>query len=403
MCRNQSSVGIDLNAVPSFPSTLAPGVRSLFSGNLRFGMLTPYPPTLSGLARFGAGLSGALVDEGHQVDVIRVADDAVEISDRVVAALVNGSSSSAAACATHLDACDVALIQHHDDIYGGTHGDALVGLISGLRVPAVLIVHSVPKDPAPHQRWVLEGIVGAAQRVVVMSNTARERLCTDYAVERAKVVTIPHGAVIPSRARSRRASRPTILTWGLLREGKGIERVIDAMASLRDMPGRPRYLVVGQTHPEALRTEGESYRESLVARAKEAGLGDSVVIDGRFYDDTSLIELVQSVSAVVLPYDSTDQVTSGVLVDALVRGRPVVATAFPHAVELLSGGAGILVDHDEPGALAAALRRVLTQPRVAGAMAAEARSIAPQMAWPLVGREYTSLARQVLADNQVLG
>lgn len=392
-----------LNAVPSFDSTLAPGVRSLFSASLRFGMLTPHPPTLSGPARFGAGLAGALVAEGHQVDVIRVADDAAEVGDRVVGALVNGSAISAAACAAHLDSCDVALIQHHDDIYGGTHGDALVGLISGLRVPAVLIAHSVPKDPAPHQRWVLERIAGAAQRVVVMSNVARERLCTDYAVERAKVVTIAHGAVIPSRARSRRASRPTILTWGLLREGKGIERVIDAMVSLRDVPGRPRYLVVGQTHPEALRTEGESYRERLVARVADAGLGDTVVIDGRFYDDTSLIELVQSVSAVVLPYDSTDQVTSGVLVDALVRGRPVVATAFPHAVELLSGGAGILVDHDEPDALAAALRRVLTQPRVAGAMAAEARSTAPQFAWPLVGRAYTSLVRQVLADHQVLG
>ena len=91
----------------------------------------------------------------------------------------------------------------------------------------------------------------------------------------------------------------------------------------------------------------------------------------------SLTALIQSASVVVLPYDSTDQVTSGVLVDAIACGRPVVATAFPHAVELLGSGAGIVVAHDDPDALASALRRLLTEPRLAGSMAAEARRLAP--------------------------
>ena len=95
---------------------------------------------------------------------------------------------------------------------------------------------------------------------------------------------------------------------------------------------------------------------------------------------STLTALVQSAAVVVLPYDSTDQVTSGVLVDAIASGRPVVATAFPHAVELLDSGAGIVVGHDDPDALASALRRMLTQPRLAGAMAAEARRLAPR--WP---------------------
>ena len=92
----------------------------------------------------------------------------------------------------------------------------------------------------------------------------------------------------------------------------------------------------------------------------------------------------------MLPYDSTDQVTSGVLVDAIACGRPVVATAFPHAVELLGSGAGIVVDHDDPDALASALRRVLTQPRLAGSMAAEARRLAPEMAWPVVAERVSA-------------
>ena len=66
-------------------------------------------------------------------------------------------------------------------------------------------------------------------------------------------------------------------------------------------------------------------------------------------------------------------------------------------VELLATGAGIVVAHDDPDALASALRRVLTQPRLAGAMAAEARRLAPDMAWPVIAGAYVALARRVLA------
>ena len=95
-----------------------------------------------------------------------------------------------------------------------------------------------------------------------------------------------------------------------------------------------------------------------------------------------LTALIQSAAVVVLPYDSTDQVTSGVLVDSIASGRPVVATAFPHAVELLGSGAGTVVGHDDPDALVAALRRLLTDPRVAGSMAAEARGWRPRWRGP---------------------
>jgi len=84
----------------------------------------------------------------------------------------------------------------------------------------------------------------------------RDNACVaGYAVDRHKVTTIPHGATVPNSPRAKRPSRPTILTWGLLGPGKGIERVIDAMPSLRNVPGRPRYLVAGPTHPKVLAAE----------------------------------------------------------------------------------------------------------------------------------------------------
>ncbi len=119
--------------------------------------------------------------------------------------------------------------------------------------------------------------------------------------------------------------------------------------------------------------------------------------DALYRNAAALTTLARSAAVVVLPYDAADQLASGVLVEAVASGRPVVASAFPHAVELLATGAGIVVAHDDPDALASALHRVLTQPRLAGAMAAEARRLAPDMAWPVVASAYLALARRVLA------
>ena len=165
---------------------------------------------------------------------------------------------------------------------------------------------------------------------------------------------------------------------------------------------RPRYLVAGQTHPKVLAAQGESYRRDRMDQAKRLGVSSSVVFDADYRDVTSLTALIQSSTVVVLPYDSKDQVTSGVLVDAIAAGRPVVATAFPHAAELLSTGAGIVVGHDDPDALAHALRRVLTRPELAAAMAAEAWRIAPSLGWSVVAGEYLSLADRLLAERLAL-
>jgi glycosyltransferase involved in cell wall biosynthesis len=190
-----------------------------------------------------------------------------------------------------------------------------------------------------------------------------------------------------------------LLTWGLLGPGKGIERVVDAMGSLRESGVRARYLVAGQTHPKVLATDGEIYRNARIEQAWRNGVAASVVFDASYRDVPSLTALIQSSAAVVLPYDSRDQATSGVLVDAIAAGRPVVATAFPHAVELLASGAGIVVDHDDPDALAVALRRVLTEPNLAARMAAEASRLAPSMGWPVVARAYLDLAERLRVDH----
>ncbi|HEX2283910.1 MAG TPA: glycosyltransferase [Mycobacterium sp.] len=370
-----------------------------FSRSPSICILSTYPPTVCGLATFSAALANGLSAHGADVSVVRVGDGSPSESARVIGELDTGSRSSAAACAELLNQNDVAVIQYGDGLYGGADGDEVVDILGDLRVPSIVIAHTIPKDPTPHHRSVLEAVGALADQVVVMSEAAGQRLCSDFHLDRRKVSTIPHGATVPVNGAGVRNSRPTVLTWGLMGPGKGIERVIEAMRSLSDLPGRPRYLVAGRTHPKALAADGEAYRDALIEQARDCGVADSVSFDAGYRSAAMLSALARSAAVVVLPYDSVDQVTSGVLVDAIANGRPVVATAFPHAVELLASGAGIVVEHDNPDALASALRRVLTQPRLAGAMAAEARQLAPEMAWPVVAGAYLKLLGRVLAHR----
>jgi glycosyltransferase involved in cell wall biosynthesis len=343
------------------------------------------------------------VANGAETGIVRVADGSPAFDMAVVGELENGSPHSVAAASEQLNRYDVAIVQHEYGLYGGPDGDEVIEVLEGLDVPSVVIAHTILGHPTTHQRSVLETVASVADQVIVMSGAAQERLCRVFDVDPSIVTTIPHGAVVPSRGVSQdQSSRPTILTWGLIGPGKGIERVIDAMASVHRLASRPRYLVAGQTHPRVLAADGEAYRNARIEQALRNGVAESVSFDATYRDVASLTALIQSCAVVVLPYDTADQVTSGVLVDAIAAGRPVIATAFPHAVELLASGAGIVVEHDNPEALVSALRRVLSEPGLAQSMAAEASRLAPSMAWSVVAGAYLGLANRLLSKHPAL-
>jgi polysaccharide biosynthesis protein PslF len=358
-----------------------------------YGILSTYPPTACGLATFSAALARGLRANGAVARVVRIADGAPASSLDIVGELVNGSPGSVAGAAALLNECDIAIVQHEYGLYGGTDGDEVLEILEATVVPTIVVAHTVVRDPTAHQRSVLLEVATRADTVVVMSEAARRRLCEGFDVDPDKVVTIPHGAVVAADGvRSKEGQPPMLLTCGLVGPGKGIERVIDAMAVVQKLPLRPWYLIAGRTHPKVLAAEGEAYRNARIQQSERHGVARSVSFDPTYRDVKALTALIQSAAAVVLPYDSNEQVTSGVLVDAIAAGRPVVATAFPHAIELLASGAGVVVDHDDPDALTAALCRVLTQPHVADSMAAEAARLAPTLGWPVVARNYMSLA-----------
>lgn len=376
-----------------------------------FGMVSTFPPTACGIATFAAALSAGLVAHGAAVDVVRCGTSSGLEDPLVLQHLGDGSPARIAACIEVLNATDVVIVQHEYGIYDGIDGESVLSLMAGVDVPIVLIAHTVVSDPTPTQRSVLERACAMADVVVVMTDTACRRLLAGFDVDADKVIVIPHGAATPPQSTSmvgaahRRGvgHRPRLLTWGLLGPGKGIEWAIDAFAELADLDPAPTYVIAGATHPKVREHAGEEYREMLVDRAERSGSGPSVSFDDSYRDLEALTDLIRSADLVVLPYDSADQVTSGVLVDAIAAGCPVVSTAFPHAVELLASGAGIVVPQRDPAALAAAIRTVLTDTDRADAMAAEARRLAPELSWEAVARRYDALGARLLTERLVEG
>lgn len=368
------------------------GSRSDGGDTTSVAMLGTYPPRLCGLATFGAALAKEFVRAGRQVRVVAVEDsNPVPAATPGVDTLRRNDPASASRTARILSACDVALVQHEFGIYGGPDGDELLEVLSATEAPIVVVLHTVPLRPTAHQRVVLEAVCAAAASVVVMTATAASRLAL-YDIDERKATVIPHGAW--STGPARQLPPPTVvklLTWGLLGPGKGVEHMISAMALLGGASARVRYTVAGVTHPNVRLQHGEEYRTSLIRRAWSIGVAPAVHFDDTYRDVASLLELVRSASVVVLPYDSADQVTSGVLVDAIAAGVPVIATAFPHAVELLSDGAGLLVPHRDPAALAAAVRSVTVDPTALHRMTERACTIAPTLAWSAVAAQYLSL------------
>jgi polysaccharide biosynthesis protein PslF len=360
---------------------------------MKMGLLTTYPPTQCGLATFSKALAEHLSILKADVNIVRVVDAPQPREPQVASQLVTGDDQSVEGAVATLNGCDVVIVQHEYGIFGGPDGADILEVLAAVRVPVIAVLHTVLAAPTANQLEVLAKVLLRADAVVTLTHAGRQLLISQWNADPNRVAVIPHGAYPNHSERGDVVgSRPMILTWGLLGPGKGIEWALEAIAGLTDLDPRPRYSIVGRTHPRVVKGHGEAYRHSLFSIVDRLGIQSMVRFDNRYLDLPELQSVVRRADVVLLPYDSGDQVTSGVLSEAIVAGKPVVSTPFPHAVELLSTGAGVLVQRGDSGAIEAALRTVMTEPRAALTMARAARGLAPRQHWSSVARAYVNLA-----------
>ena len=232
---------------------------------------------------------------------------------------------------------DCLLFEHEYGIFGGPNGNEILDLLDVVDVPVIAVLHSVLGRPSTAQRQILAAIARQAKRLVVMSNAARQLLLERYDVPESKVRVIPHGAhPVPYIEPFCHDRRPLLLTWGLVGPGKGLEHVIRAVALLRHRGIVVEYRIVGETHPNVRERNGERYRESLTELASVLCVADLVSFDSGYQTVRAFAGHIAGADIVVIPYDSREQVTSGVLAEGLAGGKIIVATQFPHAVEVLA-------------------------------------------------------------------
>lgn len=368
----------------------------LLSTPRRVALIGTYPPTECGIATFTANVRHALIEANPdwEVRIVRVIDDEpFEWPEDVARHWVRNDPTSLEDTVDYLNTCDVVVIEHEYGIYGGPDGEEVLDLVAGLRVPSIATLHTILRNPSAHQRFVLQSLLDATDLAIVPSRSALERLNAGYSARNA--VVVPHGAASNFSALPTNDERPIALTWGLLGPGKGLEHAIEAVAIVRELLPTMRYVIAGRTHPNLCSKGQDPYRASLVELVARLGVADIVEFADGYRGWEALHALVRSATVVVLPYQSHDQISSGVLVEALAAGRPVVATRFPHAVELLAGGAGIVTEFDDVPALARALHAVISRPDLARTMAQRSRRVGQSLVWPRIGLRLGGLIDEI--------
>jgi glycosyltransferase involved in cell wall biosynthesis len=290
---------------------------------------------------------------------------------------------------------DVVSLQHEYGIFGGEAGEHVMALLSRLDMPIVTTFHTVLAAPTPQQNRVTKRIIDASSRIVVMAEKGRALLRATHHVPPDRIVVIPHGIpdapfVAPDDAKTRLgfAGRDVILTFGLLSPNKGIEVMIDAMPSILAQSPGAIYVVLGATHPNLVRDQGERYRETLVARVNSLGIADSVIFLDRFVDQETLLGYIAMCDVYVTPYLNEAQMTSGTLANSHGLGKAIVSTPYWHAQELLADGSGILVPFNDPAATAREVAALLRDHPRRQAMREAAYAASRAMTWPHVGERY---------------
>ena len=367
--------------------------------SINVAMIGTFPPTQCGIATFTHSLVTAMRRHGTGVSVIEVGSNIAQsvISDPVV--LRHRARNGHVATWQTINAHDAVIVQHEFGIFDGSDGQDIVDILSNVHIPIIVVAHTVLKAPTSHQRKIMQAILDTAHAVVTMTFTGRRNLLRHYAVAQEKVRVIAHGSadLRVTQHGLRQGQRPIVLTWGLLSEGKGIEWGIDALAQLADLSPRPKYVIAGQTHPKVREIQGEHYRVSLTHRAMIGKVSADVEFIDAYLDAPSLSQIINSADVVLLPYDSKEQVTSGVLVEAIVAGKPVISTRFPHAMELLGDGTGILVEQANPTAIAGAIRAILCNNGLRQDLQQRAARKGAMFLWPAIADDYVTLAQELIA------
>jgi glycosyltransferase involved in cell wall biosynthesis len=409
---------LDLELAKKYPGTSAQApaapIPPQFDAGLpsRIAVIGNYLPRQCGIATFTTDLCDAISGVCGTAKLFAVpvndTESGYDYPARVRLALAQDDLSSYEQAADFLNFTnfDLVCLQHEYGIFGGPAGSHVLALLRRLKMPVITTLHTVLREPNPDQRRVMEEIAELSDRLIVMSQLSSQILQEVFKVPGRKIDMVPHGVpdlpfLDPNFFKERFdvEGKAVLLTFGLLSPNKGIENVIQALPHILSRHKNVVYIVAGATHPHILRREGDHYRESLQALAKEIGVESSVFFHNRFASPAEMAEFIGAADIYITPYRYEAQVVSGTLAYALGAGKAIISTPYWHAIELLDDRRGALVPFQDPEAIARKTVELLDTPAIRHAMRKRAYLYSRKMVWKKVAQGYMDSFAQARSDR----
>ena len=329
-------------------------------------VITSYPPRECGIATYSQDLIKALNKKFSKSLSIKVCALETETQnydypDEVEYKLKTSEVTSYLNLAQTIndnDQIQLVLIQHEFGLYKEQE-QAFLQLLYELSKPVVLVFHTVLPKPDQHLKTEVKNIVAACKSVIVMTNTSSNILLNDYGISKQKITIIPHGTHLVQhlsekflKEKYNLTGRKVLTTFGLLSSGKSLETTIEALPTIVKKCPEALFLIIGKTHPEVVKTDGEVYRKSLIQRVKELNLQNHVLFINKYLALPELLEYLQLTDIYLFTSNDRNQAVSGTFVYAMSCGCPIISTPIPHAVEVLTKDTGIIFDFNDSEQLA---------------------------------------------------
>ncbi|WP_417885056.1 glycosyltransferase family 4 protein [Zunongwangia sp.] len=380
---------------------------------MKLAYIGTYPPRECGIGTFTQNLTKSMLDiddKGlHRNEILVVAmNDGNQKYDYPLEVKLQISQEQQtdyleAANFINLSGADICILEHEFGIYGGLGGIYILPLLHRLEIPCIVTLHTILDSPSYNEKAILKEICKMADKIVVMSHKAISFLTTIYDIPQAKIVLIEHGVPdihfnrLAAKTEFKFTKKKLILTFGFIGRNKGIETVIRALPKIIEKHPETLYIILGKTHPNVFRHEGEEYRNFLKLLIKNLNLQSHVLMLNEFIDETELFKYLSACDIYITPYLNEAQITSGTLSYAMGAGCAIVSTPYWHAAELLTEERGKLFDFNNSEELAAILNQLLGQPKILKQIQANAYAYGKNVTWPKIGKKYLHLSNSLLS------